>query len=195
MNNVIISFALLLCIGCATDNQQTNTTKVITKAEMFKVAKTEKLKTVITTVNNEGLNISDELYDLQFKIEKTADNKHSLVIAIKLHNGASFISPFETKEFLGKFYMDLGSFKDLSFDENIIETPQAVAEYDGFENAPVIWVKENTTYKQSLNILSENDFEVLGRLKFTIEPRCSLEEIPFGILYKDGKMTIFSAKC
>ena len=195
MNNVIISFALLLCIGCATDNQQTGTTKVITKAEMFKIAKTENLKTVITTVKNEGLTIEDETYTLHFKIEKTADNIHSLVIAIKLHNDSWFMSPFEKKESKGKFYMDLGNYDNLDFDKDIIETPRAIATFDPFAKKPIIWVKENTTYKQSLNILSEKDFEVFGRLQFTIEPRCTLEEIPFGILYKDGKMTIFSPKC
>ena len=146
-------------------------------------------------LENEVLTETDELYTLQIKIEKTENNKHNLIIAIELHNGSSFISPFEKKEFTGKFFMDLGSFDQLAFDGNIIETPRSVATFDPYSKEPVIWVIENTTYKQPLNILSEGDFEVFGRVRFTIEPRCTLEEIPFAISYQDGVMTLKSPKC
>ena len=96
----------------------------------------------------EVLNIADHPYNLQLRIETTANNTHNLIISIKLKKGSSYISPFETKAFTGKFYMDLGSYKDLSLDKNIVESPQAVARYDGFVDGPVIWVEENTTYKQ-----------------------------------------------
>lgn len=143
----------------------------------------------------EGLNITDSLYSLQFQIETTEENAHNLIISIKLHKGSWYISPFETKEFTGKFYMDLGSYKDLSFGENIIEIPRAVASNDKFGDVLVIRVKENTTYKQALQIKSQDDFEVFGRVRFTIEPRCTLEEIPFAISYKDGVIKIVEAKC
>ncbi len=143
----------------------------------------------------EGINITDPLYNLQLKIETTANNNYNLIIDIKLGEGAWYISPFETKNFTGKFYLDLGSYEALSFGENIIETPRAVASYDGFADAPVISVKENTAYKQPLNKLRESNFEVFGRVQFTIEPRCSFEEIPFAITYKDGVMKLSSPKC
>jgi len=144
---------------------------------------------------NEAFTINDELYTLQFKIEKTENNKLNLIVAIELHDGSSFISPHERKEFKGKFYMDLGSYDQINFDGDIIETPRANAIFDGSSFKPVIWVKENTTYKQSLNILSDDDYEVFGMLKFTIEPRCTLEQIPFAIKYQDGVMTLYSPKC
>jgi len=195
MNKFIISFVLLSCIGCVSDKQQKETSTNFTKGEQFLIAKAKLPKKAKREITNGMQTISDELYTLQFKIEKTENNQHNLVIDVKLHKGSSFISPFETKKFKGKFYMDLGSYKDLSLDESIIETPQAVAEYDGFENAPVIWVKENTTYTQLLNIKTDEGFEVLGRVIFTIEPRCSLETIPFGISYKNGVMTLIDPKC
>ena len=185
MNKSVAILLVLLSFSCANDKQQFSTSKDIAKMEVQKT----------TSITNNVTTITDELYTLQFKIEKTKKNQHNLVIDMKLHKGSSFISPFEIKEFKGKFYMNLGSYKDLSFDGNIIETPRAVARYDGFEDASIIWVKENTKYMQPLNILSEDDFEVFGRLKFTIEPRCSLEEIPFAISYIDGKMTFFEPKC
>ncbi len=187
MNKSIAILLTLLSFSCTNDKQQSNTSKNIAQLEVQK-KKTTSISNTITT-------ITDELYTLQFKIEKTENNQHNLVVDMKLHKESSFISPFETKEFKGKFYMDLGNYKDLSFDGNIIEIPRAVARYDGFEDAPVIWVKENTKYIQPLNILSEDGFEVFGRVQFTIEPRCSLEEIPFTISYIDGKMTFFEPKC
>ncbi len=179
MNNLITIALLLLIVG--SNIQQSHNEFEITTIEKPGV--------------NEVLTKTDELYTLQFKIEKTENNKHNLIIAIELHNGSSFISPFEKKEFKGKFFMDLGSYDQLAFDGNIIETPRSVATFDPYSKEPVIWVIENTTYKQPLNILSEGDFEVFGRVRFTIEPRCSLEEIPFAISYQDGVMTLKSPKC
>ncbi len=186
MNKLIILPVLLLFISCATDKKQSIKTTMIAKVETTKTKTTTILKNVVT--------ITDKAYILQFKIEKTK-NKHNLVIDIKLQKGASFISPFEEKEFSGKFYMDLGDYTNLSFDKKIIETPQAVAEFDGFKKGSVIWVKENTTYIQSLNIKSDEDFEVFGRVQFTIEPRCTFEEIPFALSYSNGVFTFIDPKC
>ena len=183
MSKFIVFCILILSISSTTSNQQSK-----------KVNKT--LKTEITKLADE-FTVTDELYTLKFKIETTKKNKHNLVVAIELHNGSHFISPNATREFKGKFYMDLGSYKDLSFDGNIIETPRSVEENDPhpFTNGLVNWVRVNTTYTQPLNIKTEDDFEVFGRVIFTIEPRCSLEQIPFGISYKDGKFLFFDPKC
>ncbi len=43
--------------------------------------------------------------------------------------------------------------------------------------------------------MSEDNFEVFGRIQFTIEPRCSLEEIPFALSYQNGVIKIYSPKC
>ena len=172
---------MVLFLGINSSTQQSNIE--------IKTTKIEESKTF------EALTIKDELYTLHFKIEKTENNKHSLIVDIELHDGSSFISPHERKEFKGKFYMDLGDYDQLNFDGDIIETPRANAIFYGSSFKPVIWVKENTTYKQPLNILSDDNFEVFGRVIFTIEPRCTLEQIPFAIKYQDGVMTLFSPKC
>jgi len=189
MNKLIITFILLISLSCKIDKKQSPKVREIAKLEIPKIS--------IPTVENNEKTIVDELYTFQFKIEKTKNDKHNLVINIKLHNGSYFISPNATRDFSGKFYMDLGSYKDLSFNGNIIETPRTVEEYDihPFTNGLVNWVRVNTTYTQPLNIQSENDFEVFGRVRFTIEPRCSLEEIPFAISYKNGVMILIDPKC
>lgn len=178
--NSFITIVLLLLTASSSLQHSYN------KMEINKIQETKK---------NETLTISEEGYTIQFKIEKTQNNQHNLLVAIELQKGFSYISPFEKKEFKGKFYMDLGSYKDIAFDGNIIETPRSVATLDPFSNESVFWVKENTTYKQPLKILSEGDFEVFGRVIFTIEPKCSLEETPFAISYKNGVMTLIDPKC
>lgn len=189
MNKLITILLILFSFGCTKDKQESS----ITSANIVKLKDSKITKT--TTITDNVLTISDELYTLQFKIEKTKINQHNLVLDMKLHKGAHFISPFEKKHFSGKFFMDLGSYKDISFDGDIIETPKAVSRYDGFENIEVIWVHENTTYIQPLKVLSNDDFKVFGRVQFTIELRCSLEQIPFAISYKDGEFMFIDSKC
>ncbi len=185
MNKSITILLLLLNFSYANYKQQSNTSKDI--------AKLEKPKASIT---NEVLTINDELYTLQIRIE-TSDNKQYLVFDMKLKNGSHFISPYAKRDFKGKFFMDLGSYKNISFDGNIIETPRSVEEVDEhpFVRGTVNWVRVNTTYKQLLNIKTNENFEVFGRVRFTIEPRCSLEEIPFAISYKNGVMKFIDPKC
>jgi len=139
--------------------------------------------------------INDSEYTLHFELEETKDKEHFLIISVELHNNSEFISPYEDKEFKGKFFLNLGTTNNLDFKENIIETPQAVDSYDKFGPQNVKWVKVNTIYRQKLNIKTQEDFKVFGRLQFTIEPRCTLEQIPFSISYKDGKMVFVDPKC
>lgn len=154
-------------------------------------------KTVEKPMVDNGFVINDEYYTIRFKLENTNSKNPILVIAMELKNGAHYISPFTKRDFKGKFYMDLGSYAAVDFKEEIIETPRSVEEYDPhpFTNGTVNWVRVNTTYKQPLNIKNEGDFEVFGRVRFTIEPRCSLEEMPFAIAVKNGVMKLFSPKC
>ena len=175
VTNVI---ALFLSIGWFSDYQPPN-------------------KAIDTPYTDEVLTISDDLYDLQIKIEATEDNTHNLIVDIKLHKGSHFISPYARRDFTGKFFMDLGSNTDLSFAGELIETPRSVEEFDlhPFVGGSVNWVRVNTTYKQPLQLKTQGDFEVFGRIRFTIEPRCSLEQISFSISSKSGKMQIKEAKC
>lgn len=144
--------------------------------------------------------IDDDLYNLQIKV-KSINGVPSLVIAIALHKGAHFVSPNEKKKFTGKFYMDLGSYNDIEFKGSILEKPLSKIEVCGpypvknVGDKNVRNITSDTTYTQPLNVKSQEDFEVFRRIQFTIEPRCTFEEIPFGIRYKNGKFSVFNPKC
>jgi len=178
MNKLITSLLLLLIISCANDKPQYN------KAGVIALNETPDLFV--------GPIMTEELYDIQFHIDKLENNEFQLSISMKLYNGSHYISPHAKRDFSGKFYMDLGSYTNLSFNDEIIEIPRSVEIIDPhpFTNGTVNWVRVNTIYKQPLQVKSLEDFEVFGRVQFTIEPRCTFEEIPFVISYKDGEMTV-----
>jgi len=148
----------------------------------------------IETANQkDGLTSINDAYTLHLDLDATETDSPVLVISITLHKGSYYISPNSKGENTGKFFMDLGSITDIEFKGALQENPLSK---EVFENKQQVnWVKENTTYKQALQVKSLHDFEVFGRIRFTIEPRCSLEEIPFGITYKNGKYTITNPKC
>ena len=182
MKKLIILF-IILFFNCKSDKKQL-------------VAVSESKKLVKSKITNDFTTINDNDYTLHFEIENT-DNKPSLVISVKLHNDSYFVSPNANRDFKGKFYMNLGSYTHLGFEGDIIEIPRSVEEFDShpYVNGFVNWVKVNTTYKQPLHIKLQEDFVAYGRVRFTIEPRCTLEEIPFIISYKNGVMTLIESKC
>ncbi len=141
--------------------------------------------------NGNPLFISDT-YDIELSIEKIGNNGYQLVTEIILKNDSYFVSPHSKVAYKGRFSSGLQKNANLEMTNNIIEIPRSVEEIDPhpFVNGPVNWVRENTTYTQPLKLNTNSDFEVSGLIKFTIEPRCSLEKIGYTIRYKSGNMTV-----
>lgn len=79
--------------------------------------------------------------------------------------------------------------KKIIANEAIIETPLSKGELNN-HGSLVNWVRQSTNYKQTLKVLSNDDFEVSGFIQFTIEPRCTLEKIPFILSNTNGKLSI-----
>ncbi|NOR28462.1 MAG: hypothetical protein GQ540_08040 [Lutibacter sp.] len=185
MNTFKALFLLLISSSCHVYSQQSN-----------QIAETLKVDKSIMVNFPKPMEILP--YDIKIEIETTENSTNYLVISLELKNGSYFISPNSKRAFKGKFYMDLGSYEDIDFEGKLLETPLSVEEVDlhPFVNGTVNWVRVNTTYKQALRIKSKDDFEVFGRIQFTIEPRCTLEEIPFAISVQNGVMKIIeNPKC
>jgi len=183
MNKLITLIVLLISVSYGKNQEQPETAREIIKTEKPEI------------IN--GFSINDKDYTLHFEIENTDNQNPSLIIDVALHNDSHYISPNAKREFKGKFHIDLGNYTHLSFKGDILETPLSVESFDAhpFVNGTVNWVDVNTTYKQPLHVKSKENFEVFGRLRFTIEPRCTLEEIPFAISYQAGIMKITYPKC
>ncbi len=182
----IIYAVIFLSMACSS---QTDTTESKTSQEV--ALKTDSEHSNYIPLNGNPLFVAD-LYDLELTIEKTENNTYQLVTDIVLKNDAYFVSPHSKVASTGRYTSGLQKNKYIKMIETILETPRSVEEIEQTPkgNNYVNLVRENTTYKQPLEINSEMDFEVSGLIKFTIEPKCALEKIPFVITYKDGDMSV-----
>lgn len=143
-------------------------------------------------VNYDQGQLLDEPYKLGFRVAEVEDRKFSLILTMDLVEGAFFVSPNCERDFLGKFRIEMDQNDKLVFDSKITETPlsKAVVDLHPFINGEVNWVTEDTKYEYSLLLSTKEDFKVSGFVVFTIEPKCTLEEIPFDLVYADGKLTV-----
>lgn len=183
MRIYITSFLIVfLVLGC---NSEKKTVKAIAKNE------TPSPK-IVNLIEGPMVNLSSSPYDIAIKIDKEKKNIYSLDIEMLLHNGSFFVSPNSERDFKGKFSIDIEKNNDLESISELIEMPlsQEIFDPHPFVNGYVNWVKVNTNYKQLFLRTSDKNFKVGGVVRFVIEPRCTLEEIPFIITYENGKMWI-----
>lgn len=129
-------------------------------------------------------------YEVKFGMEQIGENLYDFVVDMKLNDGAHFVSPNAKRDFSGKFTMQFDENQQLELTSDLLETPLSKEEIDPhpFVNGTVNWVRENTKYNQRLRRTAEEKFEVKGFIQFTIEPRCTLEKVPFIIKYGEGEM-------
>ena len=131
----------------------------------------------------------DQLYTSIIRVDKVIQNEYVLSIQMNLKNGSYFISPNEESDFTGKFIINITNSEKIIANEAIIETPLSKGELNN-HGSLVNWVRQSTNYKQTLKVLTNDDFEVSGYIQFTIEPRCTLEKIPFILSNTNGKLSI-----
>lgn len=172
MNHYLLCLSLVLGLSCKQSLEKINTEKPILLSD----------------------NLATDLYSpktapyqINLQIEHLNKNRYNLVVNMLLNDGAYYVSPYAKKDYKGKFTIIIANNDKLKVDSFLIESPISVAKYD---SSPFDWVKENTTYKQELFVQSKDDFNIDGLIQFTIEPRCTLEKIPFIISQKDGEIKI-----
>ncbi|WP_417856945.1 hypothetical protein [Xanthomarina gelatinilytica] len=184
MNKIVLSCFLLLCLNCSTNSQQAMKDTAVPEVML-------PLNPFETISYKEPYNPHSP-YHLDLKMETTEAGTKQLSLFITLKDNAYFVSPHAKKDFKGKFSMTIEDSSKLSMTDDIIEIPRSVEEMDThpFVDGKVNWVRENTLYKQNLNILTKDDFEVTGFIRFTIEPRCTYEEIPFKVTQSSGVLQV-----
>ncbi len=136
-------------------------------------------------------------YDLAFTLERSGDDTYTLVTTVKLHGGSYYASPNCTRDLKGKFHVEIEAQERIVLADRIKEFPLAME--GGYRHplvhGPVDWVRVDTRYEQRLTVTSREDLEVAGFYRFTIEPRCTLEEVPFVIRQRGGRLTIERVGC
>ena len=187
MKNIIAFFLLSLTVACA---ERKATTSIEPTTPVLKVSMYE-----TPLIDREAA--FNHPYDLAIEVEKTADGQYGLITTMKLLGGSFYVSPHSTRDFTGKFTIEIAPNDNLKMGPDFKETPRSkeVIDPHQFVDGPVNWVKEDTRYEHRLNVLSNEDFEIGGKVIFTIEPKCTLEEIPLMFKYKSGVLTVEKWKC
>ncbi len=139
----------------------------------------------------------DYPYDLSFDLEQIDETHYKLITRVKLHGGSFYVSPFSSGDFKGKFTIETAPTNDLLINDDFIETPRSKEVFDPhqFVNGPVNWVSVDTKYEHIFTVVGKTDFDIGGKIFFTIEPRCSLEVIPLLFKHKDGVLTVERMGC
>ena len=181
MKNLILSFCLLFLLSCKMDFPKT---EAIVENNSSQITKSEPSKQVVY-----GPNLPANPYELKLDVHKLSDGIYNLEIKMFLFNDAYYASPNEKRDLKGKFTFVLNNNTSFRLTDNLIETPLSpeIRAYDSTDYVPN-WVRENTSYKQKIEITTEKEFEVRGYIQFTIEPRCTLEKIPVFIKYEKGNL-------
>lgn len=136
----------------------------------------------------------DALYTSLIRVDQQNNDEYVFSVQMNLKRDAYFVSPNAKRDFSGKFTIVLDETDKIQTNGNLIETPLSEEELDK-GGGLVNWVRKNTHYKQKLKVLSDENFEVRGHIQFTIEPRCTLEKVPFILLHKDGKLSLNMDGC
>ena len=63
-------------------------------------------------------------------------------------------------------------------------------ELDTILKEPVRFIRENTTFKQTLRPTSNGDFEVSGLVEFLLEPSCIAYDVTLIISSCNGEMSV-----
>jgi hypothetical protein len=184
MNNNLMVMLVFLTISCDNDNSKTQ------QDIAFNDSNTIVMATKIETSNNSA--VHENPYKAVYWIQPLQNNEYELIVDIKLFDGAYFVSPNAKRDFSGKFTIQIEDSKELEIVSDLLETPQSVEEFDEhpFVNGLVNWVRVDTRYKQKMKPTTTQEFSVKGFIQFTIEPRCTLENIPIIIKNKDEKIWV-----
>jgi TonB family protein len=139
----------------------------------------------------------DHPYDLHFRLEKAGESRYTLISTMDLHGGSFYVSPNSTRDFKGKFHVEVADLGHVVLEDSFKEIPRSIEVIDlhRFVNGPVDWVNADTKYEHTLTVTTKEDFDIGGKYQFTIEPKCTMEIIPFLIKQRSGVLTIEKWKC
>ena len=175
MNKTFVIPLLLLTLSCSTEGNQSDSTN-----EQVNLEQPESLE----------LSVIDESYTLTLQIDELESEDYLLSAKIDFIDSSYVVSPFSEDTIFGKFVVSIEENSNILLESSISELPNSIEEFDPIINQPVRFIRENTTFKKKLKVLSKDDFQVTGEIWFVLEPRCIPEEIKFTISSNSGLLKI-----
>jgi len=73
---------------------------------------------------------------------------------------------------------------------SLAEMPPSIEQFDSIVKQKVRFVKEHCMYRKSLKVLSEESFNILGRVAFLVEPICLPYYLEFTLSQQSGLLHI-----
>jgi hypothetical protein len=136
-------------------------------------------------------NIQDSIepYSLELNVEKINTHEFKLVSIIKI-DSLSYMMPIANTTMSGIFKFSIVDTNQLNTNYILVEHACPVVTNFVWSNAPQKVIKGYVEYDQKLSVISTTDFVSTGFIQFVIEPRCTLEKIPFTISYMKGEMKV-----
>lgn len=132
---------------------------------------------------------SIEPYTLELSIEKINASDFKLVTLIKM-DSLAYMVPISNTTMSGIFKMNIVHTSQLNTNYILVEHACPVVTNYVWSNSPQKVIKGYVEYEQKVSVISTKDFVTSGFIQFVIEPRCTLEKIPFTISYVNGEMKV-----
>ena len=196
MKNILFIFTLSLIFSCKKSIKNEN------KQLALNTNPTKTINCNIEALTNYNPFLSPknskDPYTINFNLVSKKEKLHHLTFLIQLHNGSFFVSPNSKRDFKGKLKLFLiNADNKIKAVGNLIEFPlsKEVLDEHPFVNGTVNWIKKDTQYTQKIKSLTTEDFSITGYIQFTIEPKCTLEKIPFILVQKNKKLTLQLDNC
>lgn len=129
-------------------------------------------------------------FEVSFQIDKLAKDQYNLAVALDLDGGAYVISPYSKDDTYLPFSISIPENEYFVANNKLIEKPIAVEEFDSILKTPVKFIREDTSFEQSIRLVGQEDFEVSGLISFLLEPTCIPYDVAFTMVYHNGSMSI-----
>jgi len=130
-----------------------------------------------------------EPYSISLSVEQLNDSMYSLHAKIKI-DSISYMMPIVNKTMTGIFKVKFLDSAVMNSNYNLIEKACPVVMNYVWSNPPHKVIKGKVEYVQKFSIRTQTDFVSKGVIQFVIEPRCTLEKIPFVLSYKNGILKV-----
>lgn len=138
----------------------------------------------VTNIEN-----SIEPYSLEFSVIKVSATEFKLVTVIRI-DSLSYMMPISNTTMSGIFKTSINDSVFLNSNYKLVEHGCPVVTNFVWSNAPQKVINGYVEYNQKISVISTKDFVTTGVIQFVIEPRCTLEKIPFTISYVNGEMKV-----
>ena len=141
-----------------------------------------------------GEDIDYQPFDISFEIEKQGKDNY-LVIHTDIAEGSFILSHYADPSMRGRFLITFDNNEFIKTETPLVESPGPIEEaYYWSDDEKEKKLLDKQTTKQMLNISSNKDFEVRGKVTFTVEPSCNFWRSEFSISQSSGKLDVIQGK-